>query len=606
MHQSGAGDNVTPFSGFTDLNQLSQVLKGATRPASPTTVSNIIELPLSQNKKALKSYLREKLFPVNHDIRTVLYKTLAKRIECNESMFGSQLYNDFIRETFPDTSSQYSEIPLPNIVDAAELTYFYLNDEGIQTLHKILACIALHFPQVSYSPVLGIAVALFLHYDDDPAQVFSHACRLIFASSKQAHYLDISKLETDASAVLLKDLSQRYTSSSHKSLLSLTSDPLTVYREWIRCLFHGLPFTYIVVLFDMYLLEGYKSLYRVSLAILKFYRKMGVSSSTDIVNAVFQFVEGIESRINVNLLFRKAFGFKMPPSKDVKKLHRRIQSNLSQNPVNTTELKHYRNPWTYLSLVRDVQSDIVNETLLSTLYCHIPEQFALYKPKVVFSTNVNGYSLQALYSYSGEMEPTILLIKTTGDEVLGAYLSSPLKERRETSGYFGTGETFIFSLQPEAQIYAWVEVAPKKGDPGRDHQKNFKVLPPVKPPIKSGKGITLPPIRYEVSLTPNTPQPRPVSESVSLPPLVGVSCSPSSQSSLKYSELENDNEKRNMFIMASETGLAIGGGGGYGLFVDASLRNGQSQRCATFANQPLVPHEVFVCSVVEVLVFVKE
>jgi len=287
---------TTPFSMFTDPCKLANIIKDKPRVASPTTVTNIIALPNSPNKKALKNYLRDKLFPANHDIRTVLYKSLAKRIECNEAMFGEELYNDFVAENFTE-ETQVKDIPLPDFVQDENIPFYCLNDSGKLTLHKVLACISYQFPQVTFSPLLPVAISLLLHYDDNPTQVFLHTCRLIFANSKSVHYLDITKPESEASSLVLKDLCQRFTPSSHKSLLSLTSDPLTVYNQWIKCLFMGLPFTFVVVLFDMYLLEGYKALYRVSLAILKYYRKVGISNASDIVSAVFQFVQHLEMTI---------------------------------------------------------------------------------------------------------------------------------------------------------------------------------------------------------------------------------------------------------------------------------------------------------------------
>ena len=610
MQNNGSGDMTTPFSIFTDSSKLAENVKDKPRVASPTTVTNIIALPNSPNKKALKNYLREKLFPANHDIRSVLYKSLAKRIECNETMFGEDLYIDFVAENFTD-ETQINDIPLPDFVQTENIPFYCLNDSGKLTLYKVLACIGYHFPQVTYSPLLPIAISLLLHYDDNPSQVFVHTCRLIFANSKSTQYLDITKTESDASSLVLKDLSQRFTPSSHKSLLSLTSDTLTVYSQWIRCLFMGLPFAFVVVLFDMYLLEGYKALYRVSLAILKYYRKVGISNASDIVSAVFQFVQHLELTISIPLLFRKAFGFKLPPSKEIKKLQKRIRLSFNQQVLPTNEKKPHRNPWDYLSTLRDIKSDIVNETLLSTLYCNIPERVALKKPKVIFSTSTHGYSMQTLFSRVEEYEATLLLIKTTSssDEVLGAYLSTSWSERRDADGYFGTGETFIFSLLPEANIYKWVvlqEKASSEDNFNRPNQKQHS-LPPVKPPggaNKGGKGITLPPIHHEAPISPASLSLSKVSqEPVVLPPLIGTSCASPLLPQQEKSSTSLKGERNDLFMLADESGLVVGGGKGYGLFVDSDLRKGYTQACSTFSNNALVAGGSFICAIVEVLGF---
>ena len=610
MQNNGSGDMASPFSIFTDQNKLAEHVKDKPRAASPTIVTNIIALPNSPspNKKALKNYLREKLFAANHDIRSILYKSLTKRIECNESMFGEELYNDFVDENFTE-ETKIKDIPLPSFVQLENIPFYCLNEVGKLTIYKILACIGFRFPQVTCSPLLPVAISLFLHYDDSPSQVFAHTCRLIFANSKSVHYLDITKSESDASSLVLKDLSQRFTPSSHKSLLSLTSDTLAVYKEWIRCLFMGLPFSFVVVLFDMYLLEGYKALYRVSLAILKYYRKVGISNASDIVSAVFQFVQHLEMTISVSLLFRKAFSFKLPPSKEIKKLQKRIKSSFAQQYLPVAEKKPHRNPWDYLSTVRDIKSEIVNETLLSTLYCSIPARIALKKPKVIFSTSTNGYSMQTFFSRVEECETTLLLVKTVSsiDEVFGAYLSASWSERRDTNGYFGTGETFIFSLLPEANIYKWVkDVDKSSNDDSFVINQNQHSLPPVKPPggaNKGGKGITLPPIHHDTQIAaPAVAVSRLSQEPVVLPPLVGTGCaSPLLQP--EKTQVNVKSEKNDMFMMADESGLVVGGGKGYGLFLDSDFRKGYTQPCLTFKNQPLVAGGSFTCATVEVIAF---
>nr|CAB3266835.1 TBC1 domain family member 24-like [Phallusia mammillata] len=605
--QNGAGDIISPFSKFVDEEKISDLVSGKHRPASPGTVTKVITLPSSQNKRAMKTYLREKLFPVGHDIRSVLFKTLAKRVECSTSMFNEQMYTDFVAEN--SLHDKTSSIPLPSYVDVTnEFPVYYLNNIGVCEAKKLLACIGFHFPHISFSPILPFIISLLLHYDDSPSQVFGHACHLMFSNSKSVHYLDQTKQESMASALLLKELSQRYASTSHKSLLNLTSDPESVYNQWIKCLFLGLPFKTIVILFDMYLLEGYKALYRVALAILKFYRKVGISDPSDIASAVFEFCQIIDTKVSTPLLFRKAFSFKLPSSKEIKKMHQKIQMSLTHKQLDSDVTVYHRNPWDYLSVVKEVTSNIVNESLLSTLYCWIPETEALNKPKLLFSTENNGYNIQTFFSCIEEHEPTILLIKTLNDEVIGAYLPSAWIERKDDCGFFGTGETFIFSLLPETKVCRWVEITGSKDNTNAaanqnvSLNKNDKVLPPVKPPTgtsKDGWSVTLPPIHRDTRNT-SSPAIR-ISDPVSLPPLVGSSCLHTPPPNNKP---EVTQPKGDLFMMADSRGIMVGGGGGsYGLFIDSALKNGFSNHCTTFNNKPLLTGENFTCSVVEVFGF---
>nr|XP_009858691.1 TBC1 domain family member 24-like [Ciona intestinalis] len=581
MQMNGAGEVVTPFSKFVDLEEVGKHVKHSTQPASQTLVSTFINLTETSNKRSLKTHLRENLHPANHDIRSVLYKRLVRKVECNESMFGAQMYTDFENEHLIGVSGI---LPPPSFCETEDIPNFCLNGNGKATLMKVLNCINYQFPQVTYSPLLPVAVALFLHYDEDPAQVFSHVCRLIFSNSKSIHYLDANKKEVDASTHLLKELTQKYSNASHKSLLSLTSNPDNVYSQWIRCLFHGLPFTYTAILFDMYLLEGYKALYRLSLSVLKFYRKMGVANASDIVSAVFNFNQNIESKVSINMLFRKAFGFKLPPSKEINRRHRKMLMT-SNNPNLQDTTRSPMNQWTHVTTIKQVESEIASQSLLTTLYKWLPDSTTVLSPVVLFSTNKHGYNLTSFFSCCDLHEPTVLLIKTVTDAVIGAYLSTAWEERINSKGYFGTGESFVFKLLPEPAVYKWSGIT-----------KSTNKIPQLSDATPSRSGsCSLPPINVDTTPPPVLPK---TAEPLILPPLVGamgVNRTPT-----PYPSPQRDD----LFMMADKNGIKIGGGGGISIAIDTSLLNGISQPSSTFNNPSLVGENgTFVCSMIEVIGF---
>jgi len=70
-----------------------------------------------------------------------------------------------------------------------------------------------------------------------------------------------------------------------------------------------------------------------------------------------------------------------------------------------------------------------------------------------------------------------------------------------------------------------------------------------------------------------------------------------SQSQVSHSE--------QLFMSASSRSLCIGSGGGkFGLFIDESLTRGESDRCDTFANEPLSSiSNQFNIAVIEVISF---
>ncbi|KAJ8977837.1 hypothetical protein NQ317_007965 [Molorchus minor] len=99
---------------------------------------------------------------------------------------------------------------------------------------------------------------------------------------------------------------------------------------------------------------------------------------------------------------------------------------------------------------------------LLTLWSWLPVRITMYQPILLYTTEEHGCSLTTFYVRVEQHEPTLLMIKTCNNEVFGAYCSSRWGERNikddrgNRQAYFGTGETFLFSLYPERAKYPWV------------------------------------------------------------------------------------------------------------------------------------------------------
>lgn len=57
-----------------------------------------------------------------------------------------------------------------------------------------------------------------------------------------------------------------------------------------------------------------------------------------------------------------------------------------------------------------------------------------------------------------EVEPLIILIKTTEAEIFGAFCSSAWGERKHERKFFGTGETFVFTFEKgdTIKVFKWI------------------------------------------------------------------------------------------------------------------------------------------------------
>ncbi|XP_030248347.1 nuclear receptor coactivator 7 isoform X1 [Sparus aurata] len=160
------------------------------------------------------------------------------------------------------------------------------------------------------------------------------------------------------------------------------------------------------------------------------------------------------------------------------------------------------------------ESQLVGDYHLKRLAAHMPARTQCYPWQLVYSTAIHGSSLKTLYrNMAGLDSPVLLVIKDMHQKVFGAFSSDPFKVSKYC---YGTGETFLFSFNPDFQAYRW-----------------------------SGEN--------------------------------------------------------SYFVSGNLESLQIGGGGGgFGLWLDADLYHGSSFSCPTFHNKSLSTQEDFVVQDLEV------
>ncbi|XP_033495731.1 TLD domain-containing protein 2 isoform X1 [Epinephelus lanceolatus] len=98
-------------------------------------------------------------------------------------------------------------------------------------------------------------------------------------------------------------------------------------------------------------------------------------------------------------------------------------------------------------------SQLLDDHQLETLAAHMPARTHGCPWQLVYSTAVHGSSLRTLYRNMAELDsPVLLVIKDMHKKVFGAFSSDPFKVSKHC---YGTGETFLFSFNPEFQAYRW-------------------------------------------------------------------------------------------------------------------------------------------------------
>lgn len=142
------------------------------------------------------------------------------------------------------------------------LSRYCLNKAGLNSVKKLLLCLGKYFPNMNFCPIVPALVSLLLHFSEDEAECFHSVSRLICFIDPNKRYIDQTFLTYRASCMTFGDLANRCCRGIRKLIASSHQNLFEFYSDWIMWIFADLPFTYAIRVLDVYLLEGYKVLYR--------------------------------------------------------------------------------------------------------------------------------------------------------------------------------------------------------------------------------------------------------------------------------------------------------------------------------------------------------
>ncbi|XP_035294562.1 TLD domain-containing protein 2 isoform X1 [Cricetulus griseus] len=98
-------------------------------------------------------------------------------------------------------------------------------------------------------------------------------------------------------------------------------------------------------------------------------------------------------------------------------------------------------------------SQVLGVSEIKQLSLHLPARVTGHPWSLVFCTSRDGFSLRRLYrQMEGHSGPTLLLLKDQDGQMFGAFSSSAI---RLSKGFYGTGETFLFSFSPQLKVFKW-------------------------------------------------------------------------------------------------------------------------------------------------------
>ncbi|XP_053737762.1 oxidation resistance protein 1a isoform X2 [Synchiropus splendidus] len=141
-------------------------------------------------------------------------------------------------------------------------------------------------------------------------------------------------------------------------------------------------------------------------------------------------------------------------SEDLRSLCKRLQITTKEevNSKHDVSIKTELEPETFKPNLRE-PSDLLEADQIEKLARNLPPRTIGYPWTLAFGTSKHGMSIKTLYrAMQGQDTPVLMVIKDSDGQVFGALASEPFKV---SDGFYGTGETFLFTFNPEFEVYKW-------------------------------------------------------------------------------------------------------------------------------------------------------
>lgn len=404
-------------------------------------------------------------------------------------IFGKdrEIENDLPEFTriLPNSSSNVQNASSPTL-NNRHLNYYYLNSKGKEAIKRILCVFEYNFPHVTFSPGLVSISSLLLHYMQEH-EVFSALCLL---SSTKDHFIE-TKSNWETTCSVFAKLLKTYSRSSYENISKYATEPLDViFNDWYFWIFDSLSFKYLVKIMDCFLFEGQKVFYRIGLAIAHQFSK-SIKIEKIVVNkeSITVFSKKPFAFESVEHLLKDSFSIRNLKRSTIKNLYlkeeekrkinieqtnnqskpnlnenTKILNSTNQNDNQLTSLNSRNNqvangPFDHANspkiFLKESTTSILSHSLLCIIWNWIPQRLSLSTPKMLFTTEENGTSLNTLFNVLDDLEYCLIVIKTFQNEIFGAFCSCSWVERYNSKSYFGNGETFLFTLCPNKRVYRW-------------------------------------------------------------------------------------------------------------------------------------------------------
>ncbi|KAF4523265.1 hypothetical protein B566_EDAN006888 [Ephemera danica] len=467
------------FGPYVDTENVPSLPQSPTKKSNLKTYNEVFSLLRGSKIRDVKTILRENEWPISSTVRSQLWPLLTSQHGKDEGASNEAFYWDMVVQLFGSKDLPDRPLLLPQFAEPSHCYTYHLDRKGRLVVERIISVLGYACPDVTYSPLAFSLTALLLHFMTEDA---CYAAMANLMSCKTLLFVTQTKLQNEVTWRTCMLLAKKHAKSTYVVLQKMCGGNIAdlefFFKDWLWWIFHGIPFPHLVRVADSYLMEGIKVLYRVAIALASLFSKMASNKGTTweadfesghLNVAMTHFCNDLP--VTPGKLLRAAFGLRNFSGAGVAKaqlrtdmlLKTRAAAATTSGPNQLTRSRSSENLPTAQSqgAVKMASHTLTIKELL-TVWSWLPIRITMYQPVLLYTTEEHGCSLTTFFVRVEKHEPTILIIKTCAGEVFGAYCSTMWMERnmKDDKGlrqaYFGTGETFVFSLSPERRKYGWV------------------------------------------------------------------------------------------------------------------------------------------------------
>ena len=180
---------------------------------------------------------------------------------------------------------------------------------GQRKLYKVLSNYSKYNTSTGYVQGMGFIVAVFLTYMDEESSFFMLDSLMKKYGLEGFYRPNFPKLK--CTFYILLNLLKRYVPKVYELFRKEGMIPSMYASEWFICLFsRNLEFNILVRIFDVFLLEGYKVIYRFALAFLKIKEDKFLEGKDGLVS-IMQTINDCYNVNDIEKIFKIAFGFSL-------------------------------------------------------------------------------------------------------------------------------------------------------------------------------------------------------------------------------------------------------------------------------------------------------